>query len=130
VGACLPDEALGYEGLGAVLQGEEREVERHPTPARRRRRRRRLGGRGAHPPSAALARFRSKAPKCAPRPALRTTAPALSFPYRARFTRLSPVFFFVCVLVFDWIRFDSEAGTGSTSEGGGAFRVHERTRTT
>jgi len=79
VGACLPDEALGYEGLGAVLQGEEREVERHPAPARRRRRR--LGGRGAHPPSAALARsLPIQGTKMRP-PAGRRSAPAvLSLP--------------------------------------------------
>ena len=47
----LPDKALGDEGLGAVLQSEERQVERHLSPARRRRCRGRRSGRGAHPDS-------------------------------------------------------------------------------
>jgi hypothetical protein len=61
-GACemgLPDKALGDEGLSAVLQGEEGQVERHLAPARRGRGCGRRSGRGAHPDSGAFARFQS-----------------------------------------------------------------------
>jgi hypothetical protein len=59
VGSALPDEALGDEGLRAVLQGEEREAERHLALARGWRCRH-PAGRGAHlasanPPPCSLA---------------------------------------------------------------------------
>lgn len=52
----LPDKALGDEGLGTVLQGEEHQIERHLAPARRGRGRGRRSGRGTHAGSGALAR--------------------------------------------------------------------------
>lgn len=100
-GGALPDEALGDEGLRAVLQGEEREAERYLTPAWRRRGRR-TGGRGAHwPPPVRLRRARSlpiQASRMRPGPGAPRnffflpwpkTEPAL-LPFLPR--RLSPVF--------------------------------------
>jgi len=77
----LPDKALGDEGLGAVLQGEERQVERHLAPARRRRCRGRRSGRGAHPASGALARFPIQAIKMRPAPAVPVSG---TFPFLDR----------------------------------------------
>jgi len=79
----LPDKALGDEGLDAVLQGEERQVERHLAPARRRccRCRGRRSGRGAHPASGALARFPIQAIKMRPAPAVPVSG---TFPFLDR----------------------------------------------
>jgi hypothetical protein len=97
VGSALPDEALGDEGLRAVLQGEEREAERHLALARGWRCRH-PAGRGAHlasanPPPCSLASDPSL--RNAPRPRCSAFPFFLNcvFPFldRARFAPLSPL---------------------------------------